>query len=494
MIDIALAVRNLATYTLTSLLFLSANAIAGDYVWKAAYTNNYWSTTDSYPTPYQACQAFTRSLPGISAYVADIPPRYLAENNFQCQWQHKVTGQISDASSNSWRLGTGCDGFYDNITGQCLPTEEDECECDTFNVFGNSINPATGNNTQREQDYIFDNGLIAERHYNSKDGKWRHAYSTELKVTGETALLIKANGKVSRFAINGGNGYGYGAERGRLLATATGWTYTSAKNDKFFFSQDGKLTGTQASGRLKFEIARENANLRITDPYNGSQLVIEQDTWGQPKKISSGTTTLTYQYNNRNMLSKVIKSAGGVSSERQYFYEDNSSKSLLTKIIDEKNNEAAKFTYLDNKVSSAVFGGTNSNTYTYSGNKTRIKNTLGKYTSFNTESINGINRVVAIEGEPTLNCPTTKSSCKYNSRGLLESRTDNLGRKTIFEHNDYGFEISRTEAVGTPKERTITTEWHPTLPLPNKIEDPDRIITYQYDDEGRRLSETISEK
>lgn len=474
-----------------TLLLINNVASADNYVWKSGYTSDLYSTADAYPTPFQACQETTRRY-GMTAYFIDAPPEYVSDKNFQCIWLNKITGQREINFYNSWRLGTGCNGIYENLTGQCLPAEEEKCECDTFNVFGNSIAPTTGANAQREFDFEFENGITAERFYNSQDDKWRHAYSTELIIKGNTVLLTRPNGKTSIFSISGGTAYSQGAEKGTLTSTASGWDYIGLGNHRMYFDASGKLAGFQPPGKLRYNVTYSGSNLTVNDPYRGTQVVIEQDPIGQPKKVTGEGATITYQYNSHNRLVKATTLAQGKTKEKQYLYEDSTAKSLLTKIIAENGNEEARFTYINRKVTSAIYGGSRENTFTYSGNGTKIKNELGKYTFFKTAPVNGINRVVAIEGEPTLNCPATTSSCTYNSRGLLQSQTDNLGRTTTFEHNDNGFEISRTEANGTVQARTITTEWHPTLPLPVKIREPGRTTRYQYDNEGRRISKTIS--
>src|SRR5581483_3454889 len=62
----------------------------------------------------------------------------------------------------------------------------------------------------------------------------------------------------------------------------------------------------------------------------------------------------------------------------------------------------------------------------------------------------------------------------------------------------YGFdpsrnlELSRTEAVGSAQQRTITTTWHPTFRLPLQIVEPNRTTRFQYDAQGNLLTRTVS--
>ncbi|MBN0140809.1 RHS repeat protein, partial [Pseudomonas aeruginosa] len=101
-------------------------------------------------------------------------------------------------------------------------------------------------------------------------------------------------------------------------------------------------------------------------------------------------------------------------------------------------------------------------------------------------------RIVAIEGEPSPNCPGSNSTFTYDDQGLLTSKRDNNGNLTTYQYNARGLETSRTEAAGTAQTRTITTDWHPTLFLPVQVSEPSRSTRYQYDAEGRKTGETVT--
>ncbi|MGH8571940.1 MAG: hypothetical protein ACREX8_05105, partial [Gammaproteobacteria bacterium] len=75
-------------------------------------------------------------------------------------------------------------------------------------------------------------------------------------------------------------------------------------------------------------------------------------------------------------------------------------------------------------------------------------------------------------------------------RGFVASRTDFNGQTTLYSHDARGLERSRTEALGTPEARTITTEWHPRFRLPITITEPGKESTFTYDTAGRLLTRT----
>ncbi|WP_244614650.1 RHS repeat domain-containing protein, partial [Pseudomonas viridiflava] len=74
-----------------------------------------------------------------------------------------------------------------------------------------------------------------------------------------------------------------------------------------------------------------------------------------------------------------------------------------------------------------------------------MTNESGKKSTFRYQQISGVKRIVAIEGEPTPDCPASNSSYTYNDRGLVLTKTDAKGLITTYEYNDRGLEISSTE-------------------------------------------------
>ncbi len=89
----------------------------------------------------------------------------------------------------------------------------------------------------------------------------------------------------------------------------------------------------------------------------------------------------------------------------------------------------------------------------------------------------GVKKIAWLEGPPTAICEGANSAYSYNANGFLTSKTDWKGNATTYTHDDCGLELSRTEAVGTPEARTITTEWHRQFCLPTA--------------QGRQLSRSV---
>ncbi|UQW76398.1 sugar-binding protein [Pseudomonas avellanae] len=76
-------------------------------------------------------------------------------------------------------------------------------------------------------------------------------------------------------------------------------------------------------------------------------------------------------------------------------------------------------------------------------------------------------RLVEVKGEPTPDCPASNSTYTYNDRGLV---------------------LTKTDASGTTLARTTTTEWDPDRFLPIRVVEPNRVIVYSYNNQGRELT------
>ncbi|MDF5993427.1 UNVERIFIED_CONTAM: RHS repeat protein [Pseudomonas aeruginosa] len=128
--------------------------------------------------------------------------------------------------------------------------------------------------------------------------------------------------------------------------------------------------------------------------------------------------------------------------------------------------------------------------YNFDGSTT-VTNEYGKQATYRFQVIRGSKHIVAIEGQPSPNCPSSNSTFTYDERGLLKTRRDNQGNLTTYEYNERGLEILRTEAAGTAQARTIATDWHPRLALPVRLEEAGRSTHYWYDGDGNKVGETV---
>jgi len=204
-----------------------------------------------------------------------------------------------------------------------------------------------------------------------------------------------------------------------------------------------------------------------------------------------------FRYSVAGVLSSATSTYGDKVATRRYYYDDLRGRNLLTGITDERGQRYATWSYdaEGRAISSEHAGGADRVEVTYNDDgSSTVTNELGKKATYRFQTIQGIKRITAIEGEPSPNCPSSNSTFTYDDRGLLKTKTDNKGIVTTYDYNDRGLEVTRTEASGTAQARTVTTEWHPSLYLPLAVTEPDRITRYQYDAQGRQLSRTVENR
>ncbi|GJN45397.1 hypothetical protein TUM20249_13830 [Pseudomonas tohonis] len=271
------------------------------------------------------------------------------------------------------------------------------------------------------------------------------------------------------------------------------WKYISPQSIIYEFDANGRLSHIKRN-KQKITLEHYWAGIKIKDD-NGNSLHISEDELLQPTRVTNDTLTINYSYNVAHQLESANYIYPETTSTRIYHYSTGALFNLLTGITDERGIRYATWAYDDQgrAISSEHAGGAQRTLVSYNADgSSTVTNVLGKRTTYRFQTIQGIRRITAIEGEPSANCPNSNSSFTYDDRGLVKTRTDNKGNVTTFDYNDRGLEVSRTEAFGTSQARTVTTTWHPTLFLPATVTEPDRITTYSYDDQGRQLSQSVS--
>jgi len=178
----------------------------------------------------------------------------------------------------------------------------------------------------------------------------------------------------------------------------------------------------------------------------------------------------------------------------------------MTGLVDEKGTRWLTWTYNCNGLatSSQEVNGVNKVELTYSAFgvggtlTTTVANTVGSPASpqkttrtFSNMFILGVGKNVGID-QPCVECGSIKSRT-YDAKGNVASATDFNGNVTTFTYDPQrNFEISRTEAFGTPLARTVSTAWHPDYRLPISIVEPGRSTTFTYDQSLNVVQKSIT--
>lgn len=358
------------------------------------------------------------------------------------------------------------------------------------------VNVSNGNSYQIEVDYPGQAGsrMHFARYYNSKTANWTHTYSAKLKIATTEVMLVNTDGRESLFAVSGGTVTASPKELGRLAQTASGWRYDNTYNERFHFDALGKLTQIDRANGTYETLTYGTNSIVVTDSL-GRTMTLAFNTAKRLTGLSADSLQVVFTYNTASRLATATRTQGGQNKVRTYHYEYPNDGGLLTGITDERNIRYVTWEYdTQGRVKKNVLHNNASQyLFTYNSNgSTTVTNPLNKQTTYTFQTVAGAQRITSLAGAESANCPSSNSTFTYDNRGLIKTKIDNKGYLTTYDYNSRGLEESRTEASGTPQERTITTEWHPTLYRPSIITEPDRVLTYQYDDYGNLLSQTVT--
>ena len=276
-----------------------------------------------------------------------------------------------------------------------------------------------------------------------------------------------------------------------------------------FLRTDGYVELYNSSGQL-LSVTNPNG-LAQTYQYNtGSQVASVTDPFGRQ---------LTFTYDANGRISSVINPIGGVytytygasgnltsvqypdQSSTQYVYGENGAPpNALTGIIDEDGNRFASWGYDPNgqAISGSNAGNTNSATISYTNDSAggitsaTVTEATGLVRTLTFTNINGVNLLTS-SSAPCPTCGDKTKSLTYDANGFIARKTDFDGNVTLYTHDGFGNETSRTEAYGTASARTISTQWNLQLNQPALITEPGRTTAYSYDTQGRMLSKTVTD-
>ncbi len=403
------------------------------------------------------------------------------------------------------------------LTGTNLGKSNNTCPSNG----SNPIHTALGYKLQREFDYSgssANNILRFERYYTSGDhwkqsglgDNWRHTYARSIRLNSteaiSTATVYRPNGDFFYFTAQDG-----GAWVGDLDVTArlarlydaesqpSGWEYSDSNNSVERYDAAGKLiTITDSMGRSLTLGYDSNDRLTSVSDALGRNMTFVYDEKSRINQMSDPSGGVHgYTYSTGGNLVQVTHPG---QTTRQYHYNEQqytNSTDLphaLTGITDENGDRYAIYQYdaNDKAISSEHAGGAKRHSFSFNADgTTTVTNPLGKQTTYHFTTIEGVKKVTQVEGHPTASCDGANKAYTYDANGFISSKTDWNGGTTTYSRDDRGLELSRTEAAGTPQERTITTEWHPDFRLPTKITEPNKITEYTYDAQGRQLSRSV---
>ncbi len=401
--------------------------------------------------------------------------------------------------------------FTDNTSDGSDPEDEAQNACysdsDASKLAGNPINFAQGFKVQTESD--FSNGVLKlSRIYRSNatwisdnfGSLWHSSYYRSLTVSGNAAAVVDDRGTVVDFTKSGSNWVLQDTEYPAQLAdvldgsTHVGYVFTTAADTREYFDLNGKLTRIEYRGGEAVDVAYDsNDRLSTVTDENGDNLSFTYNTNDQVETVVTSTGTFTYGYDSNSNLTSVTKPDG---ESRTYHYEDTNHVNALTGITDEKGVRYATYAY-DSEgraISSEHIGGVNSYAISYNSDDTvTTTNPLGKQTTYTFETIQGVRKVVAVDGHQSANCAAANKAYTYDSNGFMLSKTDWLGNVTSYVRDSRGLVTSMTEDVNGSSPRTTSYTYDPVFRLKDVVTEVGKTTDYDYDAQGRMTSVTVTD-
>ena len=396
---------------------------------------------------------------------------------------------------------TPSDSEKNNIYGP----EDGTCPAQTAGaspqpLVGNPINFDIGYKSQTENDYRGGN-LSFTRIYrsdstwtdNTMGALWRHNFSRTLIVTGSAAEIIDSSGSKSSYTLTGSNWVADASNITAKFASVTGgYSYTLPDNTREMYDTNKRLKRIEYLGGGALDLTYDGSGrLQSVTDENNRSLTLSY-TAGRVTSITTPIGTFSYSYDGNGNLSEVEKPG---SATREYHYEDVNFVHALTGITDENNIRFATYAYdmQGRAILSKHSGDVDSYEVDYNSGSVTTTNPLGKETTYYFRNIQGVNRIVQIDGHASANCVAANRYYNYDTNGWLLNKTDWQGNTTRYVRNNRGLVTQTIEAYETPQQRITNTEYETNFNLPRKITTGNRETSYTYDGFGRVTSASVQD-
>jgi YD repeat-containing protein len=306
-------------------------------------------------------------------------------------------------------------------------------------------------------------------------------------------VIEHGNGRRYVFQESGGNWFETNSLPVQLKRVGSDWVFTDAGGNTEYYGTDGLIIRlTDMRGKSLFFTYDDNNRLSVISDQFGHRLEFSYDALGNLVSVMGPEGLVEYDYDVNNNLTTVTYPGG---SSKTYLYEDPDFPHHLTGITNEKSERFATWKYDDQGrvVISEHAGGADHVAFTYNADHTTtVSDNLGAQRTYHFLLIKGQMKVAEVTGDRCVSCAGGDIQQRiFDSNGFLASTTDWNGNTTTYVRDEWGKELSRTEAAGTPDARIITTDWHPDLPLPIRITGPARITEFNYDTAGRLVSKRV---
>ena len=425
-----------------------------------------------------------------------------------------------------------CNGRMEEYFDHCgtINVSQKNLGAPLFCPVGNPVNPANGNKYEQEKDFSigeFDftrtynaSGSLSSLQRYSPLGNWLHSFNR--KVTGSpagyiytTAYLSRPDGKLLVFTKSGSQWLSDSDVNGTLISlnnddpSRGGWVYKDNEGEVENYNNAGQLVSISRKGKNLFltytaidlDNPANHAGLlsTVTDDF-GKVYSLTYDAKYRIATISDPLKNIySYSYTDNGYLDSVTYPDG---TRKQYLYNEPALTLgadlpyALTGIIDEAGIRYATFAYDVNghAISTEHADGVDKYTLSYDASSTYVTDPLGAARTYHFSNVLNTYHSASIDQPPGVGCAASSAKTEYDVNGNPTAKTDFNGIRTTFQF-DLGrnLETSRTEAVGTAQERTITTTWSSSFRFPDTITEPGRITTFVYKADGNIQTKIVKD-
>lgn len=340
---------------------------------------------------------------------------------------------------------------------------------------------------------------------NSVGAFWHHNYDRTLNLisTPESTSvdLTDASGAVTVFRQDTiGNWEAIDQDTTSMLesvytgSTHTGYLYTDNQDRREYYDLSGNLTRLEARGGAAVDLAYDSSDrLETVTAESGKTLALSYDSSNRVSGVVTPAGSFSYAYDGNGNLTTVTKPD---TKTLVYHYEDTNFVNAMTGVTDEKGTRLETYAYdtSGRAISSKFAGDVEQYSVVYNADETTtVINPLGKQATFHFATIQGLRKIVEVEGHASTNCAAANKFYTYDARGFLASKTDWLGNVSTYTRDGNGSVTSMVQAQGDSAQRTITTTYDPVYRLPDVVTQTGKTTNYDYDSDGRITSVTVTD-
>lgn len=375
---------------------------------------------------------------------------------------------------------------------------------------GRPVDLATGKMWAETEDLRIDSPLplVFSRRYNHKRASvngplgygWTHNFNVSVSSLNGSYVFRNEEGRDIYFTPTLGGIFGASRDHLNFAVIAGGYTITDKSKNKWTFTNTtGKLTEIRDRNNNTLTLVYVGGNLSTITDIFGRAFTFAYDASNRITSVTDGTRTVGYTlYDASGNLKTVNDAAGKVWT---YGYSNASFIHNLTSITDPLGQIAEAFTYTAGDLVQTFQkdSGNELLTFTYtSATQTSVTNAIGAGTAATLDPLNGV--ATAVTGPGCTECTGGNNVSYILDPDFNKTQTtDGNGNITKRTFDAAGNVLTRTDAFGTPQQRTITFTYQPTFNFIATRSEPsvdtvaqNRVETNSYNATGDLLNHSVA--